>query len=111
MCFGYGYLEVLVLLPAVPDFEVQEPPVVLELHLLVLELADDLLLLVALAPDIHAPHPQVPDLLLQRLQLRLLQGLQLLLVGLLLEPDQLLLDLEHVKAVSRQEVTLVLLQD
>jgi hypothetical protein len=107
---GYRDLEVLILQPAVPYLEIEEAAVVIEFHLAFLELPDDLLLFVALAADLHAADAYVAYLLLECLQLGLLQTLQLLLVGLLLECHQLLLHLQHVEAVGREEVPLVSLQ-
>jgi hypothetical protein len=96
--------------PAVPYLEIEEAAVVIEFHLAFLELPDDFLLFVALAADLHAADAYVAYLLLECLQLGLLQTLQLLLVGLLLECHQLLLHLQHVEAVGREEVPLVSLQ-
>ena len=96
---------------AVPDLEVQKAPVIIQLHLPLLELCYHFFLFVALAPDLHAADTDVANLLFERLELRLLQTLELLLVRLLFERDQLLLHFEHVKAVGGEEVPLVLLQD
>lgn len=102
----YRDLQTLVLLAAVPDLEVQEPPVVLELFLLVLQLhyrrsdrafTYDLGLLVAFVAHLYAVSAQFADLVLQPTDLGLLLLLELLLISLLLQSEQLLLDLQHVK--------------
>lgn len=111
MRLRYRHLQVLILEAAVSDLEVEEPSVVVKLHLLLLQLSYGLLLLIAESPGFHAVEADLLDLLVQGSQLALLLSLQLILIGLLLQGDQVLLHLEHVISVGCQSRLLELLQD
>ena len=111
MRLGDRDFQVLILKTAVSDLEVEEPSVVVQLHLLLLQLSYGLLLLIAESPSFHAVEAYLLDLLVQGSQLGLLLGLELILIGLLLQGDQVLLHLQHVISVGCQSRLLELLQD
>jgi len=111
MSLRYRYFKVLVLKTAISDFEVKEPAIILEFHLLLLQLCYGLLLFIAEGPSNHAVSPDLPNLPVKCSEFALLLCLELLLVGLLPEGDEVPLHLQHVVPVGRQRRTLQLLQD
>ena len=111
MSLRYRHLQVLVLKTAVSDLEVEEPSVVVQLHLLLLQLSYGLFLLIAESPGFHAVEANLLDLLVKGSQLALLLSLELVFIRLLLQGDQVLLHLEHVISVGSQSRLFELLQD
>ena len=65
MRLGYGNFEVLILQAAVPYLKIKEASVIVKLHFPLLKLANNLLLFVALSPDLHTPDTDITNLLLQ----------------------------------------------
>lgn len=85
MRLAYSQFQRLVLLPAVSDFKIQEPPVIFKLLFLLRQLVNDFLLFITLNPDFDAVSPALPYLLLKRIKFGLLLRFEFLLICLLLK--------------------------
>ena len=108
--FGEVEFELDVLLLAVAKLVVEEFGVLHEHLLFIVQLLHLDFNVVTVLPDVHALPLHSVDLLLQLSELGILQAFQLGFVGFLLEGEELVLHLEHMEPVGREEVSFILLE-